>query len=513
MTATKDSLTLTGNESERMLTTLLGNLPGMAYRCRNDELWTMESVSAGCYELTGYEPQDLIDNKRISYADLIDKEDRQRVWTVIQAAMLQRQPFRLIYRINTASGAQKWVWEQGVGIFSPDGTVEALEGFITDITHRKIVEKQLHDSETRFRRIFEDSSFGIAMCDSDFCFIAANKAFCRMTGYSEQELPARTFGDITHPDDLAVSTDLVYKLLNKQISNYQIEKRYLRKNGDILWASTTVSAIYDEKGDFLYFLGMVEDITKRKRDEMELIRINEELKEHNRLKNEFVSTVSHEMRTPLCVFKNILSNAMAGALGPISPKLRSNLETANRNIDRLARIVNDFLDVAKMESGKMQLCLAMIDMQVLIREIAETFMPITAQKNICFDTVLSDNKIAVEGDHDKLVQIFTNLIGNAIKFTPDGGQILVTVSNYDDKISVAIHDTGKGIAQQHLDKIFDRFETGATSANSGQPSTGLGLNIAKELVELHHGQIWVESIVGEGSTFTFTLPKKQPKKN
>jgi signal transduction histidine kinase len=219
------------------------------------------------------------------------------------------------------------------------------------------------------------------------------------------------------------------------------------------------------------------------------------------------------MRTPLCVFKNILSNAMAGALGSISPKLRSNLETANRNIDRLARIVNDFLDVAKMESGKMQLCLTMIDMQVLIREIAETFMLITAQKNICFDTVLSDNKIAVEGDHDKLVQIFTNLIGNAIKFTPGGGQILVTVSNYDDKISVAIHDTGKGIAPQHLDKIFDRFETGATSANSGQLSTGLGLNIAKELVELHHGKIWVESIVGEGSTFTFTLPKKQPKKN
>lgn len=513
MTVTKNSSTLTIADSERMLSTLLSNLPGMAYCCRNDDLWTMQFVSAGCFELTGYEPEDLIENKRVRYSDLIDEEDRQRARTVIQAALLQRQSFRLTYRITTATGTTKWVWEQGVGIFSPDGSIEAIEGFITDITHRKLAEKQVRDSEIRFRRIFEYSSFGIAMCSDDFRFTTTNDAFCRMTGYSEQELMLRTFCDITHPDDLATSTELVTKLLNKEISNYRLEKRYIRKNGTILWASITVSAIHDEKDSFLYFLGMIEDITERKKAETELVRLNEEFKKHDKLKDEFVSTVSHELRTPLCVFKNIISNAMAGVNGPINPKLRENLNIANYNIDRLARIVNDFLDIARMEAGKVQLIVIQVKICTVIREVIEAFTSIATPKNITIDTIMPDTNTIVEGDRDKITQILTNLIGNAVKHIRPGDHILVTLDDHNDEVSISIHDNGPGIEPKYLNKIFDRFMLGATSTRSGQPSTGLGLTISKELVELHHGHIWVESIVEQGSTFTFTLPKKQPAKN
>jgi hypothetical protein len=510
MTVIKDSLTLTGSESERMLSTLLGNLPGMAYRCRNDEQWTMEFASAGCFELTGYEPQDLIDNKRISYADLIDEEDRQQVWTVIQAAMQQRQPFRLIYRINTASGAQKWVWEQGVGIFSPDGTIEALEGFITDITHRKEAEKKLKLECDKTQKYFAIANIMMLVIDKERKVSLINKKGLEILGREEDDVVGRDWLEFL-PRRIRPDVDIAFRkfFMDGDFPQYY-ENYVLDANGKerlIAWNNTV---LYDENGNVEATLSSGEDITKRNHDEMELIRVNEELKEHNRLKDEFISIVSHEMRTPLCVFKNILSNALAGALGAISQKLRTNLETANQNIDRLARIVNDFLDMAKMESGKMQLRLAMVDMQRLIHEIVETFTPITTQRNIHFDMLLPNTPIAIEADRDKLVQIFTNLVGNSIKFTPDGGQILVTLSDYDNRISAAIHDTGKGISPQHLGKIFNRFETGATSTNSGQPSTGLGLNIAKELVELHHGQIRVKSVVGQGSTFTFTLPKKQP---
>ncbi|MBN2569908.1 MAG: PAS domain S-box protein, partial [Deltaproteobacteria bacterium] len=133
-------------ESQRMLSTLMGNLPGMAYRCKNDLKWTMEFISEGCYNLTGYRPEDLINNDIISYGDLIHSKDRQIVWDKIQQSLEDKEHFELIYRIKTASHSQRWVWERGMGIYSPQGETIALEGFIADITARVLAEKQLERS-------------------------------------------------------------------------------------------------------------------------------------------------------------------------------------------------------------------------------------------------------------------------------------------------------------------------------------------------------------------------------
>jgi PAS domain S-box-containing protein len=124
-------------ESQRTLSTLMSNLPGMAYRCRNDPHWTMEFVSEGCFELTGYHPIDLIESQKICLGKIIYPGDRERVWNGVQAALRQKRPYELEYRITTANGDQKWVWEQGRGVFSAAGELIALEGFITDVTERK----------------------------------------------------------------------------------------------------------------------------------------------------------------------------------------------------------------------------------------------------------------------------------------------------------------------------------------------------------------------------------------
>jgi two-component system, NtrC family, sensor kinase len=136
-------------ESQRRLSTLMNSLPGMAYRCRNEQTWTEEFVSSGCLELTGYSAESLIDNYLISYEQVIHPEDREMVWEQVQAALQLKQPFQLVYRIITASGEEKWVWEQGVGIFSPEGEVAALEGFVTDITERRLAEVQLQSKAQR----------------------------------------------------------------------------------------------------------------------------------------------------------------------------------------------------------------------------------------------------------------------------------------------------------------------------------------------------------------------------
>ena len=468
----------------------------------------MEFVSAGCFELTGYQPEEILNNKQVSYADSINQEDRQRVWMVIQAALLHRQTFRLIYRINTAQGDEKWVWEQGTGIYAPDGSIEAVEGFISDITHRKDAEEQLRNSEMRFRRIYESAPIGIAMSDSGFHFISANEAFCQMMGYSEDELKVLTFKELTHPDFIAADIGCINDLSAGRIQNYKAEKCYIRKDGQILWGALVVSVIRDLQGKFLYYLCMIKDMTERKNSEIELTRINQRLTQQDRIKNEFVSTVSHELRTPLCVFKNIISNAMAGVNGPISSKLRKSFEMANQNVDRLSRIVNDFLDIAKIEAGKMHLALTNMNVTSVITDVIDEFAPVLKSKHVTIDKLVPKDVI-IQADRDKLIQILTNLVGNANKFIQPGGHILVTLSDQEDLISISVHDDGPGIAPEKVAKIFDRFALGADAARNCQPSTGLGLSISKELVELHNGRIWAQSVCGQGSTFTFVLPKKQ----
>jgi PAS domain S-box-containing protein len=174
-------------ESQRTLATLMSNLPGMVYRCQNDCNWTIEFVSEGCYPLTGYHPADLMGNRTISYGQLIHLDDGKWVWNEIQSALQESRPFQLTYRIITATGEEKWVWEQGCGVFSPQGKVLALEGFVTDITQRKQSEQSLQESEERFRRLSEATYEGILIHEQGM-IIDANQAIAKMFGYETDEL-------------------------------------------------------------------------------------------------------------------------------------------------------------------------------------------------------------------------------------------------------------------------------------------------------------------------------------
>ncbi|MBN2369476.1 MAG: PAS domain S-box protein [Vicinamibacteria bacterium] len=177
------------HESERRLATLLSNLPGMAYRCRNDKKWTMEFASEGCRRLTGYAPDDLLDNRVLSYADLIHPDDGRRVWEAVQSALGWRRPFEIEYRIRTVAGEERWVWEQGVGVFSTNGDVMALEGYITDVTPRKIMEEKLRASEEKYRHLFEMMSDALFLVDNQSGrILAANAAAAAMYGFTREEL-------------------------------------------------------------------------------------------------------------------------------------------------------------------------------------------------------------------------------------------------------------------------------------------------------------------------------------
>ncbi|MGE3807178.1 MAG: PAS domain S-box protein, partial [Gemmataceae bacterium] len=171
-------------KSQRAMATLMSNLPGMAYRCRNDPDWTMEFVSEGTYELTGYHPADLVDNRTTAYGNLIHPDDRDMVWQEVQRALTERRPFRLLYRIFTAAKQEKWVWEQGRAIESDNGELISLEGFVTDITDRKRFEEALHTSEAKYRSLIENLTQAIFLKDRELRIVAVNQPFCQSVGKS-----------------------------------------------------------------------------------------------------------------------------------------------------------------------------------------------------------------------------------------------------------------------------------------------------------------------------------------
>ncbi|MBU1146804.1 MAG: response regulator [Candidatus Omnitrophica bacterium] len=238
-----------------------------------------------------------------------------------------------------------------------------------------------------------------------------------------------------------------------------------------------------------------------KKDELE--KTNSQLKGLDRMKSDFVANVAHELRTPLTLIKGNLDNIEKGFAGEVQPKQKEIMGDVFRIVDRLARLVNDLLDVSKIESGKMELKKEDLDVVKLAEEALKGFDNVASKKKISIKREFSKGSINISADQDKLTQVFVNLVGNALKFT-DKGEVSVRITELQDEVQVEIQDTGPGMTKEQCEKIFDKFVRVVAEKKEG---TGLGLPIAKDIVALHKGRMRVESALGKGSTFIFNLPK------
>ncbi|MBI5855179.1 MAG: HAMP domain-containing protein [Nitrospirae bacterium] len=238
----------------------------------------------------------------------------------------------------------------------------------------------------------------------------------------------------------------------------------------------------------------------------ELEQANERLREMDHLKSAFVSVVSHELRTPMTSIKGYVENMLQGLTGGLTEKQTHYLNRMKLNVERLTRLINDLLDLSRIEMGRLDLRRTSLCVRDLSAEVVEGCLPLAQEKGIALDVQYPATLSPVSADRDKLTQVLTNLIQNAIKFTPERGQVRVEIRSRDDGfIQVNVKDTGSGIPSDELDKVFQRFYRSA-AAPPGAQGAGLGLTITKNLVELHGGRIWVSSRVGIGSCFSFTLP-------
>jgi PAS domain S-box-containing protein len=343
------------------------------------------------------------------------------------------------------------------------------------------------------------------MSDKDFSIIRANQSFCNFIGYREEDLKSFTFRDFTHSDYIINDEISLLELVSGKIPVYHTEKRYIRNDGSVIWGSTTVSIVRNKQDEVQFLLVMIEDITSRKNAEAELIAAKDKAEESDRLKTAFLHNVSHEIRTPM--------NAIIGFSTLLNdPELseedrRQYIDIIFQSGNQLLSIINDIVDIANVESGQAKVNLTEVNLNSTLRSLNDQFSIYGKQNfvSIHLKTTLSDNDSKIVTDNTKLVQILSNLINNAIKFTKNG-LINFGYTLKDKYIEFFVSDSGIGIPPEYHSRIFDRFFQVDSAVSRQYSGTGLGLSICKGYVELLGGEIKVESELGKGALFLFTIP-------
>jgi PAS domain S-box-containing protein len=344
------------------------------------------------------------------------------------------------------------------------------------------------ESERRSRAIFDNAGVGITVNDlRGPVIVDVNHAFSEMVGYSPEELRGGDFSALTHPDEL----EAFRALTPKTIEGFQREIRFLRRDGTAMWGYLTLSLLRDEAGIPSQVIGVLQDITTRM--------------EAEQVKDEFISVVGHELRTPLTSIRGSLGLLEGGVFGELPEEAKGIVTLAVTNTDRLVRLINDILDIERMEAGRMKLEPAPVKASALVRNALQILQMTATQARVTLSADFGEDP-TVSADADSVVQVLVNLLGNAIKFSPRWSTVTVTVTCELERASFSIQDEGRGIPPESLQTIFERFRQVDSSDAREKGGSGLGLAIARDIVEHHGGQIEVESELGRGSTFRFTLP-------
>ena len=386
------------------------------------------------------------------------------------------------------------------------GEINLLKAFGSQLG-AAVENAQLYDevskSKAYIENLVENAGDTIVSTDREDRILTWNRAAEVIFGYSKEEAIGKKLDMLLPPGHLRELEEIRNKVqLAGLIRNLEVRRK--RKDGAIIDVALAVSPIKDKDDNVIAFLYLAKDITEKQRYE-------QRLKELDKMKSDFVSNVSHELRTPLTAVKGSVDNMLDGLTGLLNEKQSRYLTRIKSNADRLTRLINDILDLSRIEAGKIDLQPAVLPLVTLAKEVTEGLRPVAVDKLISLEVASPDASVTAWADRDKVIQVLMNLIGNAVKFTPTHGKVSVTVErNGDEWVQTSVADTGPGIPLEEANKIFDKFYQIAQAGKQKARGTGLGLAISKALVEMHGGRIWVESEVGRGSTFFFTLPAQQP---
>jgi len=401
------------------------------------------------------------------------------------------------------------------------------------------IQDTLRQSEERYRLLIEGvTNYAIFMLDPNGNFTSWNIGAERILGYQEAEIIGQPFERIFSPE--AIERGQPQQALTKAVTEgFSKENRWhLRKDGTFFWAHCVITPLRDEKGNLRGFSKIMQDITERKQveEEKEQLLLREQAaravseaaqsaaEAANRSKDEFLAIVSHELRTPMTAIIGWAGMLQTGALD--EAKVTLALEIIERNANLQMQLIEDLLDISRIVRGELSLSIDLVDLVEVITAAIEVVQSLADAKSIQIETILDTSIEKISGDSDRLQQVVLNLLTNAIKFTPDGGRVKVWLSkevgnrewgvgsgeefsqpSIPNYVQIQVSDTGKGISADFLPHVFERFCQADSSHTRSDKGLGLGLAIARHVVELHGGTIQAQSQgIGQGATFTVKLP-------
>jgi PAS domain S-box-containing protein len=366
------------------------------------------------------------------------------------------------------------------------------------------VQNKLFEAEERYRALVETLPLATYVGDGGHASgpTWVSSQIETITSYSPAEWISNPglLREVLHPDDKErVLAEM--QRFEESGGSRELEYRMVRRDGGIVWVQDSGVIVVD--GDERRSRGFIIDVTARREAELELERQNDQLRELDRLKDEFVALVSHELRTPLTSIRGYLE--LINEDTNLTEEQSRFLETIDRNAQRLQRVVGDLLFVAQVEAGKLSLEHGDVDLNSVVEEAADAARPVAGAKSISLVVDLGELP-EIRGDRARLAQVLDNFISNAIKFTATGGSVSVATRVFEENVEIIVSDNGMGIPANELPLLFQRFFRAERATSGAIPGTGLGLAIAKAIVTAHGGRIRVESEDGGGTTFQILLP-------
>ncbi len=366
------------------------------------------------------------------------------------------------------------------------GKIIHYDGIIEDISERVVLRDKLIENEEKYRSIVNNSPDIIMRVDSKGTIIYINFKYA---GKTPKEVIGKTIYDLMPSEFHHKAKDSLIKVIDTGKS-FRYEHVGLSNDDKVVWYRNNIGPIRSN-GNVIGATIIARDITERKQIDI--------------IKNEFISSVSHELRTPLTIIQESIAQVLDGIYGELTDGQQEILSPCMEDINRLNRIINDLLDISKIESQKILINREMIDIVKLVKNVMSSFKNKVEAKNIKLKLKTSLKAIEVYVDNDRIIQVFMNLIGNAVKFS-EKGKIEISIMKSENSVECIVSDTGRGIEHKDLATVFDRFHQVGKIVSTQEKGTGLGLSISKGIVNLHNGQIWVDSQINKGSQFHFTLP-------